>query len=576
MTTEIFKQIPLAALAMLVPAVAPAQEPADTAATRQLNEIVVQAPKVVRKADMDVYYPSHSAVENSRNGVQLLSNLMIPSLTVTEALGSITAAGRSVQLRINGRETTVEQVKALLPETIKRVEWLDNPGLRYGGASYVLNFIVANPALGGSLQAEGRQALNTAWGDYFVDSKFNNGRSQFELGSSFKLTDNIDSHRDYRETFTFPDGESLTRTETPRGGHIDNTFGRFWGSYSYIKPDTTTFYVEASAAPVFSDRRLSEGLLSLSDGSPDILLTDSHGSNGTTAGFSAYFEHNFARRQTLVVDFKSSLYFGKSYSDYVERLGAGADPVTDIHTLIRDRNQAYAVEADYIKSWRSSRFTAGATYTANRNRSVYENLGGAVYHQRQDKAYFFAEYFRRIDKVTITAGLGAQFTDFRFKETGQGNHSWDLRPQATVAWQLSRNHRLRLSFSSWQSTPSLAESNVAPQQIDGFQWQVGNPDLTTASSYMLTMRYDFNLPRVSGMFGVRAFSSPDAITPYLYWSDGRLITSYENSRGLQNLSFFLSPQIEIIPDWLMAAGYIQYRAERMRGSGMFVDRKSVV
>ena len=153
MTTEIFKQIPLAALAMLVPAVAPAQEPADTAATRQLNEIVVQAPKVVRKADMDVYYPSHSAVENSRNGVQLLSNLMIPSLTVTEALGSITAAGRSVQLRINGRETTVEQVKALLPETIKRVEWLDNPGLRYGGASYVLNFIVANPALGGSLQA---------------------------------------------------------------------------------------------------------------------------------------------------------------------------------------------------------------------------------------------------------------------------------------------------------------------------------------------------------------------------------------------------------------------------------------
>ena len=27
------------------------------------------------------------------------------------------------------------------------------------------------------------------------------------------------------------------------------------------------------------------------------------------------------------------------------------------------------------------------------------------------------------------------------------------------------------------------------------------------------------------------------------------------------------PQIEIIPDWLMAAGYIQYRAERMRGSG---------
>ncbi|MDE7097500.1 MAG: outer membrane beta-barrel family protein, partial [Muribaculaceae bacterium] len=61
--------------------------------------------------------------------------------------------------------------------------------------------------------------------------------------------------------------------------------------------------------------------------------------------------------------------------------------------------------------------------------------------------------------------------------------------------------------------------------------------------------------------------SPNAITPILYWDDTKLITSYENSRGLQNLSFFLAPQIEIIPDWLMASGYIQFRTERMRGSG---------
>ncbi len=49
------------------------------------------------------------------------------------------AAGQSVQLRINGRESSIEQVRALLPETIRRVEWIDNPGLRYGGANYVLN-----------------------------------------------------------------------------------------------------------------------------------------------------------------------------------------------------------------------------------------------------------------------------------------------------------------------------------------------------------------------------------------------------------------------------------------------------
>lgn len=84
---------------------------------------------------------------------------------------------------------------------------------------------------------------------------------------------------------------------------------------------------------------------------------------------------------------------------------------------------------------------------------------------------------------------------------------------------------------------------------------------------MLTFRYGFNLPRVSGSFGIRAFTSPNAITPLLFWNQKHLITTYENSQGLQNLSLFLAPQIEIIPNWLTASGYLQYRMERMRGTG---------
>ncbi len=98
----------------------------DTIISQELTEIVVKAPKVIRKSDMDVYHPSKSAVDNSKNGIQLLRNLMIPTLTVNDALGTISAARQSVQIRINGRVATIEQVKALLPETIKRVEWIDN------------------------------------------------------------------------------------------------------------------------------------------------------------------------------------------------------------------------------------------------------------------------------------------------------------------------------------------------------------------------------------------------------------------------------------------------------------------
>ena len=542
-------------------------EPTDTMPTRQLHEITVAAPKIIKKADMDVYLPAKSAVENSKNGMQLLRNLMIPTLSVNDVLGSITAAGRAVQVRINGRVATVEQLKSLLPETIKRVEWIDNPGLKYNGADYVLNLIVANPTLGGSLMLQARPALNQKWGYYQADTKLNIGRSQWNAGGYFKLTDDISVHRDYTETFIYPDGSKLTRKETPTGGNLDNSQGAAWISYNYIKPDTTVFYVSMQASRTFSDKWLYDGKLSLNDGAYNSALTDCHGSEGTTPSFSAYLEQHLPHKQTIVFDLGVSAYNGHSYSDYVERSIPDGNRVADVHTYIKDRNYAYGIEANYIKQWEMSKFTAGASYTGNRNRSQYTNLGNELFHQRQDKVYIFAEYFRRFNKLSLTAGLGVQYTSFMFRETRQGRDSWNMRPQATLSYSINQNHQLRLSFVTWQSTPSLAETNIAPQQTDGFQWRIGNPSLKTSSSHMLTLRYSYNLPRVAGSFGIRAFTSPNAITPYLYWEDDRLITSYENSRGLQNLSFWLAPQIEIIPQWLTVSGVLQYRAERMKGHG---------
>lgn len=547
--------------------IAVAQEHTDTIPSHQLQEIVLQAPKVIRKADMDVYYPSQSAVDNSKNGLQLLNNLMIPSLSVSEALGTIHASGQSVQVRINGRESSIDQVRSLLPTTIKRVEWIENPGLRYKGANYVLNFIVANPTVGGSVMANAMPALNQAWGNYFTDIKFNSDYSQFEIWGKFKLTNKIKSHREYMENFTFPDGTSLLRKETSRGGLMDNSMGNFTASYSYIKPDTTVFMVDLSYFEKFTDKFRYDGLMSMSNDLDDILLTDIHGEKGKKPYLSAYLEQHFHNKQMIVVDINGSFWLGKSYSYYIEQIPDATDCLTDVHTMIKDRNQAYGIETDYIKNWTNSRLTVGVSYIANRNRSVYENLGGQIFHQRQDKVYFFAEYFQRIKKFTLTAGIGAQYTNFLFQETNQGSHSWNMRPQASITYAINQNHQFRLSLESWQSTPSLAETNVAPQQLDGFQWRLGNPDLKTSNSYMLTFRYNFNLPIISGTFGVRAFSSPDAITPILYWVGDKLITTYENSNGLQNLSLFFAPQIDLIPKWLTLSGYLQYRMERMHGTG---------
>lgn len=333
-----------AILAILVPSVGLAQESADSISSQALEEIIIQASKVIHKPDMDVMFPSESAVENSKNGLQLLNNLMIPTLNVNDVMGSISASGQSVQLRINGREATIEQVRSLLPETIKRVEWIDNPGLRYNGATYVLNVIVVNPTAGGSLMVSASPALTTRFGNYSADLKLNSGKSQWSAGISYKMTADIEAHRDYYETFTFPDGSSLTRTEHPLGGSVNDNRAYAWLTYSYIKPDTTVFYASMQGFWNISGNESYKGILSLNANGSDIYLETVNGSQGTTPSVSAYFEHHFPGKQTLVVDFGASFYNGHSFSDYKEQLHESSSQLTDVSTCITDRNQAYAVE----------------------------------------------------------------------------------------------------------------------------------------------------------------------------------------------------------------------------------------
>lgn len=534
---------------------------------QNLQEVVIEAPKVIHKSDMDVFYPSSSAVEHSKNGVQLLGNLMIPTLSVNDVMGTITTSGEGVQVRINGREATIDQVRNLQPETVKRVEWLDNPGLRYKGATAVLNFIVVNPTVGGSFDFDGMQAVNCPWGRDNVSLKLNSGHSQFGATMQYKLTNKLSTYRDYNETFMFANGDRLTRTETPNGGYTSDNHGSYQIDYSYIKPDTTTFWIAFHGYEQFNDKKLFDGIMTQSNGEDDIHLRDYKVEDGFMPSVQAYLEQHFAHNQTVAIDVNASFYNGRSSRTYTEHDNVTSEQINNVYTSIKDHNQAYGVEADYIKGWKSSRFTAGASYSANRNRSTYENLGGEIYHQRQDQYYLFGEYFRRIKKVTLTAGLGAQYTDFKFRETGQGNNSWDLRPQFSATYRHSSTSLFSLNLTSWQTTPSLDQTNIAASQTDGIQWRIGNPNLKTSSSYLLTMRYKYTSKRVTGTFVIRAYDSPDYIAPYLYWQDDKLFTSYENSKGLKRVAFTIAPQIDIIPNWVSVNGGLHYRIEQSKGNG---------
>ena len=117
----------------------------------ELDEVTVEASAWVRKADRNLLFPNAQQIKQSKNGLQLLQKLQIPGIVINPTDNSISLTDKSeLSLRINGRPVTEKEIQGISPEQIIRVEYIDNPGIRYGEAGAVLDFIIKTPTSGGS------------------------------------------------------------------------------------------------------------------------------------------------------------------------------------------------------------------------------------------------------------------------------------------------------------------------------------------------------------------------------------------------------------------------------------------
>ena len=131
----------------------------------ELDEVTVEASAWVRKADRNLLFPNAQQIKQSKNGLQLLQKLQIPGIVINPTDNSISLTDKSeLSLRINGRPVTEKEIQGISPEQIIRVEYIDNPGIRYGEAGAVLDFIIKTPTSGGSFMGNFTPSL-TEGGD---------------------------------------------------------------------------------------------------------------------------------------------------------------------------------------------------------------------------------------------------------------------------------------------------------------------------------------------------------------------------------------------------------------------------
>lgn len=145
-----------------------------------LENVTVTASAQRNEVDKKVIYPSERQQEASANGVELLQQLMLPRIQIDPVNNTVKIPGDGeVQMRINGVKVSAQEVRALRPDEVVRVEFHDNPGLRYGNAEIVIDYIVRRPETGGNFGLEIKQSPHVAWGNYEGNVKINHKKSEF-------------------------------------------------------------------------------------------------------------------------------------------------------------------------------------------------------------------------------------------------------------------------------------------------------------------------------------------------------------------------------------------------------------
>lgn len=152
-----------------------------------LGDVTIQANSIIQKVDRQVLLPNDSQISAATDGVSLLQNLQIPRIMINPTDNSVTTlSNEGVQLRINGVLATTAEVKAIMPKDVIRVEYYDQPGVRFGGAAAVIDYIVKKHDSGGSLALSALSGItNLGIGHYYFSGKLHCGKSSFALMSNY-------------------------------------------------------------------------------------------------------------------------------------------------------------------------------------------------------------------------------------------------------------------------------------------------------------------------------------------------------------------------------------------------------
>ncbi len=457
----------------------------------ELGEVTVNAERVIDRRGRTIIYPSAADVKASPTSISLFQKLALPGLEANPITRSLSVRSAAPMILINGVPSTMEDVNALQPKDIERVEYSQMTPARYAdkGTSGFINILLKKRDDGGRFSAWMRDCPYIGFFDGNIQASYHQGPSQFTL-SYFPSWRDVTKVYDTTEQSYIGDDFRVDLSQTSRSPfmYLSNPIKL---KYDY-QPTAKTLFSATFTAGLFKDSRKSDGRTDDSELGFYVNHQKSR-SHSFAPSLDLFLRHDFDDKNSLEAQVVGTI----SSQDYrYDNSFTFSDGDTQAYmTNVDNRRRSLITEISYHHNFsRATTLSGGFQNTLSHSRNTYLT---SDYEPvlTENNNYAYLRFGQQIGKVNISLSTGIKM--FWMKNDMNKRHFIRNLSQAQINWNVNDKFSIAGDFAYRPSIPGLADLTDYPQQSTPYLISNGNPDLKVADSFLYRITPSYRYKKFS-------------------------------------------------------------------------------
>ena len=525
-----------------------------------LQGVTVKASNVMKRVDRQIVLPTDKQVKSSNSGYELIGHMQLAGLKVNSIERKITTvSGGTVQLRINDIEASTAQVQALRPDEVLRVEYIDNPGVRYADAEVeaVINYVVRRAKSGVSGGVDFMNAVTTGFGDDNLYIRATHKLSQFGLNYYLSYRDYDDRKVDEEQMFDFPDADVRQRDLIGISTPFNYKDHSIEASYNITKPEKYIFNA-VFTENIYDSPHGDYGQLIQETGKTDLYNYTRSEYNYNSPSLDLYYKKILPHDQFLALNAVGT-YINSDYKrEYSEAYTEAGKPVSSYNYGTDGSRYSLIGEGIYQKTFKEVTLTTGVKYMQAYTHNRYMGDVNESTEMHNSSLYGYVQAQGKWEQLNYSLGIGASRQTF--DESEEGFTFYMFRPMLSLSYPVFRGANLRYNFTCSPSIPSLSALSDIRQQTTDLEVNRGNRHLDPYRSYTNRLQLSWGNKTMNFQLSGGHRYSKNPIMEQIdcvVQPDGSYIIEYSsaNQKSFTQWNGRLYASVSVVPDLLSVSLY---------------------